>query len=184
VAGHDPVAKSGDALEVFTTELPALGYVCKASTPKSNACSDGYEDDVELVFVNGIPQPQLIDGVAIKGEAMARRWLMAVAERAVYWLQKQRFPKDAGFASVQDYFEVYGIESIEPKKINYSIQGSWAVARLGIALTRYLPSYSLSAHAVQPTDLTKVEATLRNSFYSGATLLGNVDVKLEDTIVP
>lgn len=185
VAEHDPIAKNGEALEVYTTELPALGYLCKASTPHSSACNDGYEDEIELVFVNGIPQAQVIDGVAIKGDAIARRWLMAVAERAVYWLQKQRFPRDAGYATVQDYFNAYGIDSVAPKKISYSVQGSWAVARLALTLTRYLPSYSVTAHAVQETDFVSVDALLRQSFYdSNDRYLGKIDKDLEVTIAP
>jgi hypothetical protein len=184
VAEHEPVTPGGASLEVYTTELPALGYVVKASIPLSNACADGYQDDVDLVLVTGIPQAQVIDGVAVVGTALARRWLAIVAERAVYWLGKQKFPHDAAYASVADYFEQFGIDSIEVKRLGYSIQGSWAVARLGVGVTRYLPSYSLAAHAVQLTDLTAVSGSLVQSFYAGAVLLGNVHVDLEETIAP
>jgi hypothetical protein len=136
------------------------------------------------VLVTGIPAAQVIDGIAVSGAAMAHRWLSLVAERAAYWLQRQRFPHDGAFNTVQDYWTVFAIESVETIKINYSIAGSWAVARIALLVTRYQPSYPVASSTVQPTDLTKVESTLRNSFYSGSTLLGNIDVKLEDTIVP
>lgn len=163
---QSPIGRDVDGkIVAYTSELPALGGYLDDTKAIGTASCDGWRDAVKLVYVVPIPPGQLVDGVAVTGEGLVRRWMGCVGERIQYWLIRHRLPEDAAFGDpVHDMLTRYGIHSIAATSWNYRVTQSYGVLTVTVDLERYD-----SAWLYTPlSELRTIEGEITQSFTGGA----------------